>query len=631
MRKNLPPPRFLKRWLLSFLLLIPLALLAQNHRETSLGCGTVIGPEEYKLDKFYGSNQKIVDLLIENNVNIDKDYLDKLDSMETMPLMNSEMFKGISTYYEIPIKAWIYRNNNGTGNIYQSDVYDVVDQLNTLFTANTNIRFYLLCDISIINNSNYTNFGDQYFSTYTANNKTPGAINVHFVISSAPPPNEIWGGKAYLPWGTTPYSCAVETVGFSVATVGNVLGHEIGHNLGLRHTHDNARQSNQDYNESAGNCYQEAVDRSKRQGLFCIGTLDNRKCEENGDQLCDTEADPGVRRENRIPFSYLYPSSCTYNPSVGGQDNWGDNWTPMTANIMSYSTFNCRNYFSPLQVGKMYGYIGGIGINYPTFNISGPNAVCSNQNTTFSVNSLPGVSGYTWEVPYNMNILSGQGTNSITIEAVSGYGGVIRVTPSCGSKTAKKTILNLGDIEIDGYDQACPYFTYTYTAPNLSNANYFWSVTNGTIISGQYTNQVQVQLTLHPSNQTILNLQLTNVCSNAVYAQKTIVHGDPPPPEQQCFANDDKPVGKNGIKPLEKVADMLLYPNPANTTITIVPPSNEQYNIHLFNSLGQSFCLKTEIIEDSFSIDVQNYPDGIYYVKLEGTTETFNKKLIIKN
>tara|TARA_R110000772_G_scaffold58719_1_gene133196 strand:+ start:481 stop:708 length:228 start_codon:yes stop_codon:yes gene_type:complete len=47
-------------------------------------------------------------------------------------------------------------------------------------------------------------------------------------------------------------------------------------------------------------------------------------------------------------------------------------------------------------------------------------------------------------------------------------------------------------------------------------------------------------------------------------------------------------------------------------------------------TLGQSLYLKTEIIEGSFSIDVRNYPDGIYYVKLESTTGTFNKKLILK-
>ena len=91
--------------------------MAQNDQETTLGCGTTTGAEEYLLDTFYASNQKIVDVFLENNVNIDKDYLDKLDGMETMPVMSPSMFKSTSTLYEIPIKAWIYRNNNGSGYI----------------------------------------------------------------------------------------------------------------------------------------------------------------------------------------------------------------------------------------------------------------------------------------------------------------------------------------------------------------------------------------------------------------------------------------------------------------------------------------------------------------------------------
>lgn len=365
-------------------------LVAQNNRETYLECGTTIGSDEYKLDKFYGSNQKIVDLLIENHVNIDKNYLDNLEDMEIMPLMNPEMFKAISTYYEVPIKAWIYRNNDGTGNITSSQVYQVIDELNSNYSANTNIRFYLLCDIGIVNNSNYANYGDQYFSTYTANNRTLGAIDVHFVISSAPPPYEIWAGLAYLPWGNTPYSCAVQTYGLTPMERGVTLAHEIGHNLGLLHTHDNPRQSGQ-YNESAGNCYQEAVDRSKRQGLFCIGTFNNRKCEENGDQLCDTEADPGLYRKNRTPYTSYIDHPCNYNSLKGGHVNWGDNWIPKVANIMSYAPSSCRNYFSPLQVGKMYGYINDIGISYPTLNISGPNYLCSGNTATYSVPYQSGV------------------------------------------------------------------------------------------------------------------------------------------------------------------------------------------------------------------------------------------------
>lgn len=626
------PSLFLLKRLIIFLLFIStLSLLAQNGQENLDFCGIVIGPEEYKLDRFFGDNQKLVDLLIQNNVNIDKNYLDQLDRMESMPLMKPELFKNTSTYYEIPIKAWIYRNNNGTGNISTSQVYQVVDELNSIYNSKTNIRFYLLCDISVINNSNYTNYGDQYFSTYTANNRVTGAINVHFVYSSAPPPNEKWGGLAYMPWGDTPFSCAVQTIGFSTFTVGNTLSHEIGHNLGLRHTHDNPRQPNNNgYNESAGNCYQEAVSRSKRQGLFCVSTIDELKCEINGDGLCDTPADPGIYKKNRNPKYYLEPNSCTYDPSAGGQDNWGDTWIPNTSNIMSYSPYYCRNFFSPLQVAKMYGYIGDIGISYPALNISGPNSLCSGNIATYSVPYQSGVT-FLWEMPYNMNLLDGQGTNAVLVESAGNYGGIMEVTPSCGNRTAKKTILNIQDPPIEGYDQACPLYTYTYSTPYIGNADYEWSVTNGYIVSGQYTNQVQIALTQSPSQQTIIDLELTNVCDSSLFGQKIVTHGDPPFPAQQCFSHQDKN-GKSLENQVSFISDkdILLYPNPASTAINILIPNEERYSVSLLDMAGRELFENNKGFQRNFTLDVQSYPDGVYVIYLVGKQQTFSKRLILK-
>ncbi|WP_158548347.1 T9SS type A sorting domain-containing protein [Marixanthomonas ophiurae] len=593
---------------------------------------------------------------MENKVNIDTNYMKNVMEGTAKMVMDQSRFSAESYKRNIPIKAWIYKNDNGAGNISNSQVYNVIDQLNSLYAYESNINFYLLCDISEVNNSNYANYGEQYFDDYTLSNKTTGAINVHFVLHSAPPPNrEIWGGKANFPFELFPgipdpraYTCAVSIGGSS--SISKTLGHEIGHTLGLLHTQETSRSS-EHYNESAGNCYQEAVSRSKRQGVFCVSTIDDLKCEINGDALCDTQADPGLRKIGRVPESYVdFP--CDYNTMDGGSDNWNDNWTPDVTNIMSYAPSNCRNSFSPLQVGKMYGYIGDIGINYPNFEITGPSSICAGQTATYTVNTLPGVTEYTWDPPYNMNILSGQGTNTLTVEAVSDFGGVIKVTPNCGTKTAKFSVLDIFTIDIDGLDQACPLFTYTYTAPDFPSVNYDWSVTHGSIVSGQGTNEVDVALAVHPSDETILDLEVTGLCDGSVFGQKTIVHGDPPPPAQQCFStrpNSEKTetekhsdsilaieTGNNVVLsnetnlPVKFTGDLQLYPNPTSGRITIVPPDQTKYTLILYDLLGQVLYRQKRYKKDTFSLNIQNYSSGIYFVKLIGQEKYFTKKLILK-
>ncbi|WP_310992065.1 T9SS type A sorting domain-containing protein [Aequorivita marina] len=288
----------------------------------------------------------------------------------------------------------------------------------------------------------------------------------------------------------------------------------------------------------------------------------------------------------------------------------------------------------------MYGYIGGIGINHPSFNIiSGPNALCQNQTATYSVNTLPDVTSYIWEVPNNMTIVpsgisttNGQGTPSITVKANNGWGGQIKVTPNCRSKKATTNILDLNAIEIDGYDQACPNYTYTYSAPVITGANYFWSATNGNIVGSPNNRQVQLKMTQNPSNQSILHLQVTGVCSNPIYANKTIIHGDPPPPAQQCITIGDK--GTPIAQPIQKMAitefgDMLLYPNPATNEVTIVAPNKGHFILSIFNTMGQSIYVQSIEIEGKLTIDVNTFPKGVYYVKLEGETGNFTKKLIL--
>jgi len=405
--------------------------------------------------------------------------------------------------------------------------------------------------------------------------------------------------------------------------MGDILAHEIGHTLGLYHTHSPGRSWSHSNNGGCGDCHQESVSRSRRQEIGCIGTYNDLKCDVNGDFLCDTAADPEL--------TGLVDNLCNYNSINGGTDNWGEIWTPNTSNIMSYSDLDCINFFSPLQVGKMNYYYTQIGISYPFYSINGSNYVCNGQTAYYSVTSLPGVTGYTWETSNNLPITSGQGTNSITVQATDNDGGYVKVSPGCGYNSRSRYIREFYDLEIDGYDTACAQggFDY-YTIPPLSGASYYWTITNGTINFGQGTTAVNITLAPNSSNQTWLSLNINGVCSSTVYKHKIITHGDPPPPAEQCFAQQDRPLGNQYQEDIVNEEEVKLYPNPTTSNVTIYWPSQKSYSLDLRDVRGTILLKQINITENQFDLNLENYPTGIYFIYMTMDNNTFVKRLIIK-
>jgi ELWxxDGT repeat protein len=99
-----------------------------------------------------------------------------------------------------------------------------------------------------------------------------------------------------------------------------IVAHEIGHALGLPHTH----------------------------GYTNYGTTDElvngSNCTTHGDRFCDTPADPNILG--------LVNGACVYVGNL--TDANGEQYTPNTGNIMSYTNGNCRSHFSPEQLQRMY-------------------------------------------------------------------------------------------------------------------------------------------------------------------------------------------------------------------------------------------------------------------------------------
>ena len=123
--------------------------------------------------------------------------------------------------------------------------------------------------------------------------------------------------------------------------------------------------------------------------------------------------------------------------------------------------------------------------------ISGPGKLCPGDTAIYSVAAVARASSYSWTVPAGMTIISGAGTNIITVVANASYiGGTVSVIAAnaCGNSAArtKATSLNLPvrpGVISGPVTGLCGTNGAVYTISAVPGANsYFWTVTNGTII-----------------------------------------------------------------------------------------------------------------------------------------------------
>ncbi len=69
-------------------------------------------------------------------------------------------------------------------------------------------------------------------------------------------------------------------------------------------------------------------------------------------------------------------------------------------------------------------------------------------------------------------------------------------------------------------------------------------------------------------------------------------------------------------------------PNPARGLLKITFPSNEKYTWEIYNSIGQ---LIKKSSRPQSAINIANFANGIYFIKIETKTESFLKKFVILN
>jgi len=282
----------------------------------------------------------------------------------------------------------IVRDNNGYTTFDTNHLDMITTNLNEVYS-----KYYVYINslgYDFINNTDF------YDLTYTLNNNDDidnydrlvqinehsNAIDIYIVNSITNENGRTLSGKAN---GIPSKAFAITNNVF----FNRIPGHELGHCLGLMHTHET---------------------RYGDENVARYG--DDKNCDVAGDLLCDTPADPGLRNYN----GFLVNSNCEY---IGNAtDPTGAFYQPDTHNMMSYTAPVCLSSFSPSQVAIMrYNIANALSAIQSSscinINIS-DNVTCENSSVTLNLQGVQ--SNVTWDTSSNV-IVNSSNNNQITIHA----------------------------------------------------------------------------------------------------------------------------------------------------------------------------------------------------------------------
>jgi PKD repeat protein len=137
--------------------------------------------------------------------------------------------------------------------------------------------------------------------------------------------------------------------------------------------------------------------------------------------------------------------------------------------------------------------------------INGPTTgVCAGSTQTFTCTAVAAATSYTWTAPTNATIVSGQGTQTVTVSFAANFGATgslsVRAVNCFGQSTARTvTVYSIPGTPgaISGIaTNVCPGSVLTYSITAVPGAtSYLWTApANTTISSGQGTNSISLTI-----------------------------------------------------------------------------------------------------------------------------------------
>ncbi|MBO6607210.1 T9SS type A sorting domain-containing protein [Psychroserpens sp.] len=497
----------------------------------------------------------------------------------------------------VPVKAHVLRTDAGTGGLTESQINSAFAIMNGYY-ANANLEFFLCEGINFINNSTFYNFTTSEEADLRAAYNVDNVINIYFANEVTNSNNQGLCGYAYFPGGPE-----VILMNNNCAMNGSTLSHEMGHFLGLSHTHGNSNT----------NLTNELVDGSN--------------CESAGDFICDTPADPQLSGSN-------VTAACNY---IGVEfDANGDQFQPNPLNIMSYSRKSCRTEFSTGQYARVYAVYQAsrASMACPSFNIdiasSFTRDCTSTLDVAFTDNSV-GATTWEWDVDGDDVIDYTTQNPNHTYTSTGTYDVALTITN--GSESLTKVYQEY--IQVGGEDISTSEIVLTLITDDWpAETSWTFSDSSGNIL---YSSPTYVEGTDDFQTFTENFTVATNECYTfeivdsygdgicclsgiGSYTLETLegdviaTGGDYAGGESIYMSNDVL-----GVDDYFTNNSISVYPNPTKDILTIglSNQNNLPDTYKIYNVLGQEIATKQISTTNDMIIDATKFANGVYYIKIE--------------
>ena len=255
--------------------------------------------------------------------------------------------------------------------------------------------------------------------------------------------------------------------------------------------------------------------------------------------------------------------------------------------------------------------------------------LCGMSGLTYSITPVTGATSYSWTVPANSYILSGQGTHQITVDFNGSAGGSIKVSAanSCGSSPERSLTVNTIPARPDPITPStspCAGTTVGYSVPTVLGAiGYNWTTTSGaSITSGQGTKSISIYWNpaATGTSQTMV-VRASNACgiSNSRALTLTV---------RTCIREQDETESR--------LDNISVYPNPTGGPLFIRFESQVEspVTIRILDLTGRLLSTETHVVypvtnELDYSGSLPD-PNGVYFIELEQEGSRVRTRVVVE-